>query len=132
MSLVYIPFTQINAPSTNTLSLHDALPIFLNTQHGNAMTHRSQSVQIQNDAEVDVTRSTSPPVVSGVLRVDDGSPLPQSARVRLRSSAAGEFFDTAVSGTGEFSFKENPLEPGNYEIMIIEPQGLFIRSLSSA
>src|SRR5207248_7064861 len=73
MSLVYIPFTQINAPSTNTLSLHDALPIFLNTQHGNAMTHRSQSVQIQNDAEVDVTRSTSPPVVSGVLRVDDGS-----------------------------------------------------------
>ena len=106
--------------------------LVLNTQHGNAMTHRSQSVQIQNDAEVDVTRSTSPPVVSGVLRVDDGSPLPQSARVRLRSSAAGEFFDTAVSGTGEFSFKENPLEPGNYEIMIIEPQGLFIRSLSSA
>ena len=106
--------------------------LVLNTQHGNAMTHRSQSVQIQNDAEVDVTRSTSSPVVSGVLRVDDGSPLPQSARVRLRSSAAGEFFDTAVSGTGEFSFKENPLEPGNYEIMIIEPQGLFIRSLSSA
>ena len=106
--------------------------LVLNTQHGNAMTHRSQSVQIQNDAEVDVTRSTSPPEVSGVLRVDDGSPLPQSARVRLRSSAAGEFFDTAVSGTGEFSFKENPLEPGNYEIMIIEPQGLFIRSLSSA
>ena len=106
--------------------------LVLNTQHGNAMTHRSQSVQIQNDAEVDVTRSTSPPVVSGVLRVDDGSPLPQSARVRLRSSAIGEYFDTAVSGTGEFSFKENPLEPGNYEIMIIEPQGLFIRSLSSA
>ena len=106
--------------------------LVLNTQHGNAMTHRSQSVQIQNDAEVDVTRSTSSPVVSGVLRVDDGSPLPQSARVRLRSSAIGEYFDTAVSGTGEFSFKENPLEPGNYEIMIIEPQGLFIRSLSSA
>ncbi|PYU63354.1 MAG: hypothetical protein DMG56_09985 [Acidobacteria bacterium] len=106
--------------------------LVLNTQHGNAMTHRSQSVQIQNDAEVDVTRTTSSPVVSGVLRVDDGSPLPQSARVRLRSSAIGEYFDTAVSGTGEFSFKENPLEPGNYEIMIIEPQGLFIRSLSSA
>ena len=106
--------------------------LVLNTQHGNAMSHRLQSVQIQNDAEVDVTRSTSSPVVSGVLRVDDGSPLPQSTRVRLRSSATGEFFDTAVSGTGEFSFKENPLEPGNYEIMIIEPQGLFIRSLSSA
>jgi protocatechuate 3,4-dioxygenase beta subunit len=106
--------------------------LVLNTQHGNAMTHRSQSVQLENDAEVDVTRSTSSVVVSGVLRVEDGSPAPQPARVRLRTSPTGEVWDTAVSAAGEFSFKDNPVEPGNYEIMIIEPQGLFIRNLSSA
>jgi hypothetical protein len=104
----------------------------MNTKDGNASTHRSQKVQLENDAEVDVTRSASSIVVSGNLRIDDGSPVPQPARVRLRSSATGEFFDVTVSATGEFTFKSNPVETGNYELMIIEPQGLFIRSLNSA
>jgi hypothetical protein len=101
------------------------------TQHGNSMTRRSQSVQLENDVEVDATRSASSLVISGILRVEDGSPAPQPAHVRLRSAATGETFDTAVSATGEFSFKENPVEPGSYELIIIEPQGLFIRSLTS-
>jgi len=104
----------------------------MNTKDGNATTHRSQKVQLENDAEVDVTRSASSIVVSGNLRIDDGSPVPQPARVRLRSSATAEVFDVTVSATGEFTFKSNPVETGNYELMIIEPQGLFIRSLSSA
>jgi carboxypeptidase family protein len=106
--------------------------LVLNSQRGTAMTHRSQSVQLENDAEVDATQNNSSVVVSGILRVEDGSPVPQPARVRLRTSATGEVWDTAVSATGEFSFKDNPVETGNYEIMIIEPQGLFIRSLASA
>ena len=104
----------------------------LNTQNGNAQVHRSQSVQLQNDAEVDATRSSSSIVVSGNLRVEDGSPAPQPARVRLRNFATGELFDAAISATGEFSFKDNPVDPEKYEIIIIEPQALFIRSLSSA
>ena len=106
--------------------------LVMNSQHGNTATRRTQSVQLENDAEVDATRSTSLLVVSGILRVEDGSPVPQPARVRLRTSGAGEFWDTIVSATGEFSFKDNPVETGKYELMIIEPQGLFIRSLASA
>ena len=107
--------------------------LVVNSQHGNnTATRRSQSVQLENDAEVDVTRSAPPSVVSGVLKIEDGSPVPQPARVRLLTSAANEVFETTVSATGEFSFKDNPVELGKYEIMIIEPQGLFIRSLSSA
>ena len=106
--------------------------LVMNSQHGNTATRRTQSVQLENDAEVDATRSASSLVVSGILRVEDGSPVPQPARVRLRTSGAGEFWDTIVSATGEFSFKDNPVETGKYELMIIEPQGLFIRSLASA
>jgi len=106
--------------------------LVMNSQHGNTATRRTQSVQLENDAEVDATRSASLLVVSGILRVEDGSPVPQPARVRLRTSGAGEFWDTIVSATGEFSFKDNPVETGKYELMIIEPQGLFIRSLASA
>src|SRR5258708_34239069 len=105
--------------------------LVLNTQQGNATVRRSQRVQLANDAEVDVTRSALSVVVNGSLRVEDGSSVPQPARVRLRTSATGEFWDTVVSATGEFSFKDNPVETGNYEVMIIEPQGLFIRSLPS-
>jgi hypothetical protein len=106
--------------------------LVMNSQHGNTVTRRTQSVQLENDAEVDATRSASSIVVSGVLKIEDGSPVPQPARVRLRGSAAGEFWDIIVSATGEFSFKDNPVETGNYELMIIGPQGLFIRSLASA
>jgi protocatechuate 3,4-dioxygenase beta subunit len=105
--------------------------LVLNSQRGSAATHRSQSVQLENDSEVDVTRNTSSVVVSGILRIEDGSPVPQPARVRLVISATGEIFDTTVSAAGEFSFKDNPVEPGNYEIVILEPQALFIRSLTS-
>jgi len=105
--------------------------LVLNSQRGSTATRRSQSVQIENDSDVDVTRTSSSVVVSGVLRIEDGSPVPQPARVRLVISANGGIFDTAVSATGEFSFKDNPVEPGNYEIVIIEPQALFIRNLTS-
>jgi hypothetical protein len=105
--------------------------LVLNSRRGSAATHRSQSVQPENDSEVDVTRNTSSVVVSGILRIEDGSPVPQPARVRLVIPATGEMFDTTVSAAGEFSFKDNPVEPGNYEIVIIEPQALFIRSLTS-
>lgn len=104
----------------------------LNTRTGNATTRRSQSLQVENDAEVDITRSGSSVVVSGILKVEDGLPLPQSARVELLKSATSEVFVTTVSAAGEFSFKDSPVEPGNYELRIIEPQALFIRSLSSA
>jgi len=103
----------------------------LNAQLGNARIHRSQSVQIENDAEVDMARSSSAVVVSGILKVEEGSSVPQPARVHLRNLATSEAFDAPVSATGEFSFKDNPVELGNFEIMIIEPQALFIRSLTS-
>jgi hypothetical protein len=106
--------------------------LVLNTQQGKAASHRSRKIQLENDSEVDATRSTSSLVVSGILRVEDGSPVAQPARVLLRNSTTGESVDVAVSAAGEFSFKENPVEPGSYELMIIEPQGLFIRSLASA
>src|SRR5260370_33127738 len=106
--------------------------LVLNTQQGNATARRSQKVQLENDAEVDAARSTSSLVVTGILRVEDGSPVPQPARVLLRNSSTGESVDVAVSAAGDFSFKDSPGETGNYELMIIEPQRLFTCSLASA
>jgi hypothetical protein len=104
----------------------------VNSSHGNEWTRRSQSVQVSGDAEIDATQNSSSVVVSGILKMEDASPLPQPARVRLRSFSNGQAFNTTVSATGEFSFKNNPVEMGNYELLIIEPQALFIRNLTSS
>ena len=108
------------------------LNLGVNTSHGNEWTRRSQSVQVSSDAEIDATQNGSSVVVSGSLKMEDASPLPQPARVLLRSFSNGQAFDATVSGTGEFSFKNNPVETGNYELIIIEPQALFIRNLTSS
>jgi 5-hydroxyisourate hydrolase-like protein (transthyretin family) len=99
---------------------------------GNAATRRTQSIQVSNDAEIDTAQSAPSVVVSGILKMDDASPVPQPARVLLRNLATGQAFTADVSAAREFSFKNNPVQTGNYELIIIEPQALFIRSLSSA
>ncbi len=99
--------------------------------NGNPPTRRTQSVQVSSDAEIDSSQSASPVMVSGILKMDDASPVPQPARVLLRNLASGQAFTADVSTAGEFSFKNNPVEMGSYELLIIEPQALFIRTLSS-
>ena len=108
------------------------LSLALMTPNGNATMRRTQSLQVSNDSEIDAAQSAPSVVVSGILKMDDASPVPQPARVLLRNFATGQGFSADVSATGDFSFKNNPAEMGSYELIIIEPQALFIRSLSSA
>jgi protocatechuate 3,4-dioxygenase beta subunit len=132
---IWVP-TQVNQIAPGLMEItgvpQGRFNLNFNSQQGNFRMHRSQSVQLESDAEVDLARNNSSVVVSGLLRFDDGSPVPQPARVRLRNSATSEMFDTPVSAAGEFSFKESPVEPGNFELVVLEPQALFIRSLTSA
>ena len=107
------------------------LDLYGNAQKPSERTHRSQTVQLSGDTEIDMAESGSGVVVSGVMRVDDGSAVPQPARVRLENAATGEMFDTDVAANGEFSFKNSPVGTGSYELMIIQGQGLYVKSLSS-
>jgi protocatechuate 3,4-dioxygenase beta subunit len=132
---VYIP-TQVSQIAPGLLELSGVpqgrFNLVLNTQRGTAPSSRWQAVTLQNDSELDFAQSTASVVVSGILQLEDGTPVPQPARVRLRTSATGYVFDTTVSANGEFSFKNYPVEPGGYELIILEPQAFFIRNLTSA
>ena len=107
------------------------LNLALMTPNGNATTRRTQSLQVSNDAEIDTAQSAPSAVVSGIVKMDDASLVPQPTRVFLRNLATGQSATTEVSAPGEFSFKNNPMETGNYEIMVGAP-ALFVRSLSSS
>jgi hypothetical protein len=106
--------------------------LLVRTFHGSAGTDQWQSVQLENGAEIHAPENGQSGAVSGILQVEDGSPVPQPTRVRLRTFPTEYVFDTNVSAKGEFSFKDGPFEPGKYELIILEPQGLFIRNLTSA
>jgi len=101
------------------------------SQKGKESMRRSQIVQVSSDTEIDMSEGGPGVVVSGVMRVDDGSPVPQPAQLRLRNAATAETFDTEVAATGEFSFKNSPVGTGGYELMIIQGQGMYIKGLSS-
>ena len=101
------------------------------TPNGNTTTQRTQHVQVSTDAEIDTAQSTSSIVVSGLLKMDDASPVPQPTRVFLRNLSTGQGFTADASATGEFSFKDNPVETGSFELMVGAPD-LFVRSLSSS
>ncbi len=109
------------------------LNLVINTSalQGGEWTRRAQSVQLSGDTEVDATESAPSIVVSGILKMDDDSNVPQPARVLLRNSTTGVAFDTAVSPAGEFSFKNSAVAMGDYELMIVEPQALFNKGMSS-
>jgi protocatechuate 3,4-dioxygenase beta subunit len=132
---VHIPVA-VNQVSPGLMEVSGVPPgqlnIALMTSNGNATTRRTQNVQVSNDAEIDTAQSAPSVVVSGILKMDDGSPVPQPARVLLRNFANGQASNTDVSAAGEFSFKNDPVQTGNYELIIVEPQALFIRNLSSS
>jgi protocatechuate 3,4-dioxygenase beta subunit len=100
-------------------------------KNSNVWASHSESVQVSENMVVDETESPRGVVVSGVLKVDDGTPVPQPARVRLRNTVSGESFDTDVAPSGEFSFRQDPVELGGYELIIIRGPGLLIRNLTS-
>jgi hypothetical protein len=102
----------------------------LSTSVGDESTRRSQLVQLSGDSELDAARGGSI-VVSGVVRMEDDSSLPQPVRLRLRNSSSGEGFDVTVPASGEFSFKNYLLDPGDYELFILEPPGLFMKHMAS-
>jgi hypothetical protein len=100
-------------------------------QKNNVWTRHWQSVQVSENMVVDETESPRGVVVSGMLKVEDGTPVPQPARVRLRNTVSGVSFDTEVAAGGEFSFRQDPVEPGSYELIIVRGPGLLIRNLTS-
>jgi len=107
------------------------LNLGLRWSKNNQLSHHSQSLQVSGDMEVSDGDNGGQAVISGVVRVDDGSAVPSGAHVLLRNETTGEHAQAEVSANGEFSFKNNPVGTGGYEMMISNAPGLLVRGLSS-
>ncbi len=101
------------------------------TSKGNESVVHSRTVEVAGDTQVDSTDTSMSPIVSGTINLDDGSPLPQAANVQLRNIATGEFINIRSDPSGEFSFKQNAVAAGTYEIIVFAQVGTVVRSLTA-
>jgi hypothetical protein len=105
--------------------------ISVTTTKGSDSLVHAQTMDLSGDTQLDALHSIVYPVVSGVVKMDDGSELAQPASVQLRNVETDSFVGVQSGPGGEFSFKMNPTLPGTYEIIVFEQVGTVVRSVSA-
>lgn len=91
----------------------------------------TQELDLQSDTEIDPGSNDQSLIISGRLRMQDGSRLPAGATVVLRNRSSDEAAGARVSPDGTFHFNSYQLLPrGTYEVAI-GTQNMFLVSLSA-
>jgi hypothetical protein len=87
---------------------------------GQQTTSFEQDISVETNTDIDATTITATDI-SGIVRLQDGSPLPPGAAVILRNRSSFSIAGQAqVSQNGEFRFDQNTILPsGAYEIRVL-------------
>jgi len=104
------------------------LNLGLRSAHGEEI--HSLSMQLAADASINISDAAPPASLSGVVKLDDGSPAAHTA-VEFRNPATGQQFGTEVQDTGEFSLQGQALASGTYDVSVGGPSAEAVRSLSA-
>jgi hypothetical protein len=98
-------------------------------KNGEMMSH-SQEVQLAGDAEMTLSDANASDAVSGIARLENGAAPAPPLRILLRARASGEDFATQADQNGEFSFKDETVPPGTYDVLI-QPAAVAVKRLSA-
>jgi len=98
-------------------------------KNGETMSH-SQEVQLAGDTEMTLSDINASNAVSGIARLENGAAPAPPLRILLRARASGEDFATQADQNGEFSFKDETVPPGTYDVLI-QPPAVAVKSLSA-
>ncbi len=101
------------------------------TVKANEPISRSQTLQLTGDTEINASDAPPSATLSGVITMDDGSPLSGPAFLRLHSVATGAAFDAQSQANGEFSFNGQAIPAGTYGVIIARPPASAVRSMSA-
>ena len=91
---------------------------------GETPTGRRKNVELSDDAQIDLSDSSTAPSISGVVRLDGGHPLSQPALIHFSNRTANQGFGAQTSGNGEFQVREQNVQPGKYEVSILGSNAL--------
>jgi hypothetical protein len=104
------------------------LNLALRSTHGEEI--HSLSMQLAANASINISNAAPPASLSGVVKMDDGSPAARTA-VEFRNPATGQQFGEKVQDTGEFSLHGPSLASGTYDVSVSGPSAEAVRSLSA-
>ncbi len=106
------------------------LNLTLHSSHGTESTAHTLAVQLAADANLNMSETPPLASMSGVVKMDDGSPALRT-NLQLHNRATGEQFGTQVQDTGEFSFQGQSLASGTYDVFVGGPAAETVRRLSA-
>jgi carboxypeptidase family protein len=84
-------------------------------KNGETMS-RSQEVQLAGDAEMTLSDFNASGAVSGVAKLENGAAMVPAPTIQLGARASGERFMAQADQSGEFSFKDQAVPPGTYDV----------------
>jgi hypothetical protein len=101
----------------------------VNSNKGGETTSRSQVVQLAGDSEVTLNEGNASGTVSGIAKLESGAALVPAPMIQLRARATGERFMARAEQSGEFSFKDQTVPPGTYDVLIVQPAAMAVKRM---
>jgi hypothetical protein len=105
--------------------------VLLGSNKNGESRSRAQNIQVTGDTEVTLSESNSSGTVTGVARLENGAALAPPLTLFFRARAGGEQFATQADQNGEFSLKEQSLPAGTYDVLVSQPPGVAVKSMTA-
>ena len=83
--------------------------------------------------DVDLTVGSSQPFaeVSGILRFEGGPPPRNPVFVQISGHDSGDLIHAPVQPNGQFTFRDDPVRPGRYDIVLGNAQGFALQKIAA-
>lgn len=104
------------------------LSLSLHSSHGDQSTSRALPLNLGGDASVDISEAAPFASISGVVKMDDGTPF--SGHVEFHNRTTDQRFAANVQEGGEFQLPSG-LASGSYDIAVSGPTPRAVRTLSA-
>jgi len=104
----------------------------VNSNKNGETASRSEDVQLGGDSEVTLSEANASGTVSGIAKLESGAAQVPAPMIQLRARATGERFMARVEQSGEFSLKDQTLPPGTYDVLVVQPAVIAVKSMSAS
>lgn len=95
-------------------------------------TSHSQTMQVASDMEMTLSEATALGAVSGIAKLENGAAPAPAPMIFLRSRASGEDIGTQMDQNGEFSFKEQTIPTGIYDVLMGQQSATAVKSMKAS
>ena len=96
------------------------------------MTSHSQIIQAGGDMEVTLSEATALGAVSGIAKLENGAAPAPAPMIFLRSRATGEDIGTQMDQEGQFSFKQQTIPTGIYDVLMGQQSATAVKSMRAS